>query len=114
MDPPALFQALSDPTRLRILALLTAEKELCVCELTHALELSQPMISRHLSHLRESGLVSDRRAGKWIYYRLHPELPAWASNVLTETHAGIARSSPYRTDRGALRRMSNRPVNHCA
>jgi len=113
LDPPTLFQALSDPTRLRILALLTAEKELCVCELTHALELSQPMISRHLSHLRESGLVSDRRAGKWIYYRLHPELPAWANGVLTETHAGIARSNPYRTDRGSLRRMNNRPANPC-
>jgi ArsR family transcriptional regulator len=112
--PETLFHALSDPTRLRTLMLLTAEEELCVCELTHALGLSQPMISRHLASLREASLVSDRRAGKWIYYRLHPELPGWARSVLTEAHAGVARSDPYRADQRALRGMSNRPFKHCA
>lgn len=114
MTAPALFQALSDPTRLRIIALLTAEGELCVCELTHALSLSQPMISRHLGQLRATGLVDDRRAGKWIYYRLHPELPKWANSVLVQTHAGIGRGEPYRADRASLRAMANRPFNQCA
>jgi ArsR family transcriptional regulator len=112
LDPGVLFQALSDPTRLRIVSLLAAETELCVCELTHALDLSQPMISRHLSNLRETGLVDDRRAGKWIYYRLHPELPNWASDVLARTQTALARSEPYRA--ATLRSMPNRPFSHCA
>ena len=114
IDPTNLFRALADETRLRCLALLVAEGELCVCELTHALGLSQPMISRHLANLRETGIVNDRRAGQWIHYRLHPELPKWVHRVLTEAFAGIARSEPYRADQRALRDMSNRPSNRCA
>jgi ArsR family transcriptional regulator len=105
-----LFQAMSDPTRLRILMLLTAEKELCVCELTHALGLSQPMISRHLANLREAMLVSDRRAGVWIHYRLNSELPKWAFVVLRDTHSGIARTRPFQSDRATLKSMPNRPA----
>jgi ArsR family transcriptional regulator len=112
--PQYLFHALSDPTRLRALMLLTAEKELCVCELTHSLGLSQPMISRHLASLREAELVSDRRAGKWVYYRLHPDLPKWVRNVLTDTCTGVAGSEPYKTDKRGLRTMNNRPFKHCA
>src|SRR4030067_2551889 len=115
IDPPNLFRALADETRLRCLALLVAEDELCVCQLTHALGLSQPMISRHLASLREAGIVSDRRAGVWIYYRLHPKLPRWARGVLTETVAAIAPTRPYVADRKSLRAMPNRPrVPRCA
>lgn len=114
LAPEVLFHALSDPTRLRILALLTAKGELCVCELTHALSLSQPMISRHLAKLRASELASDRRAGQWIYYRLHPGLPEWARSVLSKTLAGIARAKPYRSDIKALRSMPGRSSNRCA
>lgn len=114
LAPQALFQALSDPTRLRILTLLTAEGELCVCELTHALGLSQPMVSRHLAQLRASGLVSDRRAGQWIYYRLHPGLPKWARSVLTKTHTGIVHGKPFRSDIKALHGMPGRPSTRCS
>ena len=65
----AVFKALSNETRLRILILLS-RRELCVCEIEEALELSQSRISRHLTVLRNSGLVLDRREGTWIYYRL--------------------------------------------
>lgn len=61
-----LFKNLSDETRLKIVLLLRASGELCVCELCGTLEESQPKISRHLSMLRESGLLIDRREGKWI------------------------------------------------
>ena len=64
-----LFKALGDETRLRIVALLS-HGELCVCHLHEALGLSQPNVSRHLSILRASGIVEDRRDGKWIHYRL--------------------------------------------
>lgn len=64
-----LFKALSDETRLRILALLGAG-ELCVCDLMAVLELPQSTVSRHLATLRNAGLVEDRRQGVWMYYRL--------------------------------------------
>lgn len=113
-DPIDLFQALSDPTRLRILALLGAQDEVCVCELTRALGCAQPMVSRHLAHLRAAGVVSDRRAGAWIHYRLHPELPPWARAVLDQTLAHLARGEPYRADRKALREASRELRRRCA
>jgi len=76
IDPEDLFKALADPTRLRCLMLLSMERELCVCELTHALDEIQPKVSRHLASLRDQGIVRDRRQGQWVYYRLNPELPA--------------------------------------
>lgn len=63
-----LFKALSDETRLRILALLTAG-ELCVCDLVSILALPQSTVSRHLAYLRNAGLVADRRQGVWMYYQ---------------------------------------------
>ena len=65
----ALFKALADSTRLRILALLVGG-EVCVCEIHDALTLPQPTVSRHLAYLRRSGLVETRREGLWIHYRL--------------------------------------------
>jgi ArsR family transcriptional regulator len=63
------FKALGDGTRLRIMVMLT-RGELCVCDLTRILESPQSTVSRHMSRLKFSGLVSDRRNGKWVYYRL--------------------------------------------
>ena len=63
-----LFKALSDETRLRILALLSAG-ELCVCDLVAILALPQSTVSRHLAYLRNAGLVADRRQGVWMYYQ---------------------------------------------
>ncbi|MDP2939422.1 MAG: metalloregulator ArsR/SmtB family transcription factor [Candidatus Omnitrophota bacterium] len=64
-----LFRALSDETRLRIMVLLT-EEELCVCQLEWALNLTQAKVSRHLTVLKNAGLVQDRREGLWIFYSL--------------------------------------------
>ena len=65
-----LFKILSDETRLGIVLLLREMGELCVCDLCTALEQSQPKTSRHLAMLRESGLLLDRKQGKWVHYRL--------------------------------------------
>ncbi len=65
----ALFKALGDETRLRIVALL-AHGELCVCHIEAALALSQPNASRQLAILRSAGVVDSRRAGTWVYYHL--------------------------------------------
>ncbi|MBF0458012.1 MAG: metalloregulator ArsR/SmtB family transcription factor [Nitrospirae bacterium] len=64
-----LFSALSDETRLRIIKLLGAG-ERCVCDITAALDMSQPNVSFHLSILKEAGLISDRKDGKWVHYSL--------------------------------------------
>ncbi len=63
------FKALSDETRLRILALLS-RGELCVCDLMAILDLPQSTVSRHLATLRNAELVEDRRQGVWMFYRL--------------------------------------------
>ena len=69
--PPidAVFRALADPTRLRILQLLS-DGELCVCDIVDGLSVPQPKASRHLAYLRRAGLVIARKEGLWSYYRL--------------------------------------------
>ena len=83
------FLALGDATRLRILNLLS-EGEVCVCFFTEALEESQPKISRHLAYLRGADLVSTRRDGKWIYYRINWPEEADLNRALKETLAGMS------------------------
>jgi ArsR family transcriptional regulator len=115
LTPDGLFHTLSDPTRLRALMLLHRRGELCVCEITHALALPQPKISRHLATLRDAGLVSDRREGLWIHYRLHPELPAWAAEILAVTSRTNGNAEPFARDRKRLAAMTNRPsIRRCA
>jgi ArsR family transcriptional regulator, arsenate/arsenite/antimonite-responsive transcriptional repressor len=65
-----VFKAMADETRLRILKLLACGDEVCVCELTDALEMTQPNVSFHLGILREAGLIKDRREGRWSFYQL--------------------------------------------
>ena len=84
LTPLQLFKNLSDETRLGIVLLLKEMGELCVCDLCAALDQSQPKISRHLAMLRESGLLLDRKQGKWVHYRLSPHMPAWAAQVIAQ------------------------------
>jgi len=63
-----LLRAFADQTRLRILNLLSIRKELCVCDLIAALGMGQSKVSRHLSTLKQSGLIIDRKQGRWSYY----------------------------------------------
>jgi len=103
------FRLLSDETRLRSLSLLHLEDELCVCELVHALGVIQPKVSRHLAALRDYGVVTDRRSGQWIYYRIARDLPAWARQVLAATVSEAAACEPFVKDRATLAQMPNRP-----
>ncbi|WP_180106374.1 MULTISPECIES: metalloregulator ArsR/SmtB family transcription factor [unclassified Acinetobacter] len=82
MEQTEFFKLLADETRLNIIMLLACKGELCVCELTESLELSQPKISRHLALLRSSGVLSDQRKGQWVYYSIHPALPTWCTQIL--------------------------------
>ena len=79
-----LFLALADKTRLRLLNLMR-EDEICVCFFTEVLGESQPKVSRHLAYLRNAGIVSTRREGKWMHYSIEtPEAP-YAAEILRYT-----------------------------
>ena len=82
-----VYAALADPTRLRILSLLS-EEEICVCHLHASLDVPQPTASRHLAYLRKAGLVEARRDGVWMHYRLAAiDNPVIASVVKAALHA---------------------------
>lgn len=112
LDPARLFKCLGDDTRLTLTLLIRCEEELCVCEMTHALEESQPKVSRHLAQLRNCGLLSDRREGQWVYYRLAPALPDWIENVLKAAQQGHADRLALLQNR--LAGMGNRPDRRLA
>src|SRR5919106_3646935 len=79
----ALFSALADPTRVRIVNLLAASDEpACVCELVPALELSQPTVSHHLKKLTDAGLLEREQRGKWAYYSLSGEALARLASMV--------------------------------
>ena len=107
------LKQLSDQTRLRCMMLLRKEGELCVCELTFALGLSQPKISRHLASLRERNIVQGRREGLWIYYCLHRDLPDWALDILDSALLGAKKNEPFASDQSSLRSMQSRPGTVC-
>lgn len=78
----SLFATLADPIRLRCLALIARQGELCVCELVAALDQPQPKVSRHLAIMRDAGLLRDRRDAQWVLYALSPDLASWAKAIV--------------------------------
>ncbi|TVP88226.1 MAG: ArsR family transcriptional regulator [Pseudomonadaceae bacterium] len=108
ITPPVLFKCLADETRARVMLLVALEQELCVCELTCALQASQPKISRHLAELRQCGLLQDRRQGQWVYYSLPTDLPAWVTAVLRTSLQ--ANKDWLENNLQALQAMGDRPV----
>ena len=110
-NPVTVFKTLGDDLRLAALLLIRDQVKLCVCELTEALEVSQPKVSRHLATLRDAGLLETERRGQWVYYYLNPRLPAWVARVLDET----AQSNRVLIERplAQLQAMAERPVVNC-
>ena len=78
------FIALADRTRRRLLNLMR-EHEICVCYFTTVLDVSQPKISRHLAYLRNAGIVSARREGKWMYYRIDEPKDFYSAQIMQDT-----------------------------
>lgn len=115
MSPAQFFKCLSDETRLRCVALLQKQGKLCVCELTAALDLSQPKISRHLALLRQCGLLLDSREGQWVYYQINPKLPDWAFPILVNALAAVENGSLFHKDLKRLHNMEGRSemAMHC-
>ena len=104
-----IFSALSDPIRLRSLALIGRKGELCVCELTHALQVSQPTISKHLAILREVGLVKDRRDAQWVLYTFANDFPQWVKDALQAAVKGTSETSVSAEDAERLTKMARPP-----
>jgi ArsR family transcriptional regulator len=88
-----LFKALADPTRRRLIQLL-GDEEVCVCSFVETLQTHQSKVSRHLAYLRRAGLVSTRREGKRVHYRLvNPSNPC-ASRIFRELRDWLAQTNP--------------------
>ena len=99
-----LFKALADRTRLRLISLI-GESEVCVCFLVEILTTSQPKISRHLAYLRRAQIVSARREGKWIHYRLTEPPDEHAARILREVRASLGEHPEFQRDREKLERV---------
>lgn len=108
-DPMTLHKCLSDRTRLMITLMIFSEVELSVGELCHALQESQPKISRALAILRNCGLVTDRRKGQWAFYSISKQLPIWAIDVLD---ASINSLKPSLVAAIQLLNQMERPYKH--
>jgi len=91
------FIALADKTRRRILNLIR-EQEICVCFLTEVLDVSQPKISRHLAYLRNAEIVTARRDGKWMYYRIVQPEDFYARQILQDTLDWLASQERMQKD----------------
>lgn len=95
------FQALGDPTRLRLLHLI-AGHEVCVCHLVRIVACPQPKISRHLAYLRSAGIVAARREGKWMHYRICASAGGAVDSILAAVLAALGRDQQMRADRAKL------------
>jgi ArsR family transcriptional regulator, arsenate/arsenite/antimonite-responsive transcriptional repressor len=80
-DAASWFRALGDETRLKIIDRLS-EGEQCVCDLTDLLETKQSLLSFHLKTLKDAGILTDRRDGRWVYYSLNPDALAFLEQFL--------------------------------
>ena len=100
-----LFQALGDATRLRILGLLLTG-EVCVCDIHDSLKISQPKASRHLAYLRRAGLVTARREGLWMHYRLADAGDPVIGAIRTAVTHALGHIESVKRDTGRLQRKT--------
>jgi ArsR family transcriptional regulator, arsenate/arsenite/antimonite-responsive transcriptional repressor len=100
-DIERFFVALSDKTRLRLLNLMGPD-EVCVCFLVEILGVGQSKISRHLSYLRQTGIVAARREGKWIHYRIVTPRDPYAAKVLEDVLEWLKADKEMQNDRKRL------------
>jgi ArsR family transcriptional regulator len=100
-DIERFFQALGDNTRLRLLNLM-GDQEICVCYFVEILNQPQPKISRHLAYLRNAGIVTTRRDGKWMHYRITMPPNEGAARVLQEILQWFKEEKAMQADRAKL------------
>ena len=100
----AVFKALADKNRLRILALL-GNNEVCVCHIHDTLDLPQPTVSRHLAYLRRAGLVDVRRDGVWMHYQVARSLDPAVQTVLNAAVDALTNAPTTAEDRKQFQRV---------
>lgn len=100
-----LFRALGDTTRLRILGLLLTG-EVCVCHIHESLRIPQPKASRHLAYLRRAGLVTTRREGLWVYYRVAESEYPVVSSIRQAVTDALGHVETVRRDTGRLQKKT--------
>ncbi len=103
-----LLRALADRTRLRLINLM-GDAELCVCYFVEVLATNQPKISRHLAYLRRAGVVTARRQGLWMHYRVAVPPDSHAARILQEVRASLADDPEMQRDRERLKRACCAP-----
>ena len=113
-EPISFYKSLTDDIRLKTLMLTHYHGELCVCELMEAMEEdSQPKVSRNLAVLKKAKVITDRKHGQWVFYRINPDLPLWAKSVIAQTTENNVPLVSNELQR--LANMQNRPnrANFC-
>ncbi len=103
-----LFQSFADQTRLRILHLLSQQKELCVCDITKSLTLPQSKISRHLAYLRNAKLIDVRKDGLWRHYRLRSPQGGFHKSLITCLKSCFSEVQILKKDRARLSKLKKR------
>jgi ArsR family transcriptional regulator, arsenate/arsenite/antimonite-responsive transcriptional repressor len=112
-DLVPLFASLADRTRLRLLNLMVG-REVCVCYLVEILRQSQPKISRHLAYLRRAGIVTVRREGKWMHYRVERPRDAAAALILDAVTESFRLDREMQSDLARLSRACCEPERFVA
>lgn len=107
------FQALGDKTRLRLINLM-GDQEICVCYFVEILGQSQPKVSRHLAYLRNAGIVTPRREGKWMHYRIVMPLNPSVAKILTDILGSLKEVKSMQADRARLTRACCAPQKYVA
>lgn len=107
------YKVLTDEVRLKTVMLTHYHGELCVCELMEAMNIdSQPKVSRNLAILKKAKVLTDRKYGQWVFYRINPDLPLWVKSIIAQTTNNNALS--IKDDLQRLDTMRNRPEkNNC-
>ncbi|MBK7996661.1 MAG: metalloregulator ArsR/SmtB family transcription factor [Blastocatellia bacterium] len=100
-DLELFFRALADRTRLRLLNLMRQD-EICVCFFVDVIGTNQPKISRHLAYLRRAGIVTARRDGKWMHYKIVKPANECAANILENLLDAFAKDKEMQAEREEL------------
>jgi ArsR family transcriptional regulator len=105
-----IFRALSDPNRIRILKMLE-ERPLCVCEVRAVLDLSTSTVSKHLSILRDAGLIQDWKEGKWVNFKLNTDgSDSLIRPLLAVLKSGLAQEKQIQSDRAKVKHVDRNKV----
>ena len=109
----AVAKAFADPNRIRIISALR-NGELCVCELSDALGVTQSTLSTHLQVIREAELVQTRKQGKWVYYRIKPEAEQLIDSIFGSFARELKADETLRRDaKGLTARLKERQDGEC-